>query len=107
MKPREIPSMQLRGAPGFPAPGFPASTRAQAESASGAVRIDRDVPLPRHQRRSIAFPFDAMSPGDSFHVMAKHAGVSAATRAWRKRTGKNWRFTVRPEKGGTRCWRVS
>ena len=114
MKPREIPSMQQRGAPALASAIPKPSNPPLASSASRAgIAIEKGIPLPSGVRAAGLYPFGDMAPGDSFFVACtgdavkrKCVSVSSASRAWRDGVEKDWKFAVRPVEGGMRCWRT-
>ena len=87
-------------------------------SASGEFQIERNVPLPIKRKSPGArakYPYAGMDVGDSFHVVpaagkgldrARH-GLHCSANAWALRRGNNWKFTVRVEGNGLRCWRIA
>ena len=69
-------------------------------------KIEKGVPVPIQVPPNKKFPFDEMSPGDSFGLSAdEHKGTRAAAYAYGKVKGQ--KFTVRKNGAGYRCWRVS
>ncbi len=115
MKPREIPSMNARGAPGISTPVAPAPSSSVSESrTTGAIRVDKNIPLPSGRGIQSAYPFGEMAVGDSFFIRCavneakrRAASISQCSRNWRTANDKTaFRLTVRHVEGGVRCWRL-
>ena len=69
-------------------------------------RIQKNVPLPGKAKKKSKYPFEKMSVGDSFYTPGKPAGLYVAARKWAKENNPEFRFVVRAEGEGSRCWRV-
>lgn len=87
-------------------------------SASGEFQIERNIPLPAKRKSPGArakYPYAGMDVGDSFHVVPAagkgldraRAGLHCSANAWALRRGGAWKFTVRVEGNGLRCWRIA
>ena len=82
--------------------------------------VEKNVPIPRQQRRKKFYPFEEMEIGDSFFVPVegndkkayaiKRQSVLASVRYARhiKMFGEHRKFVTRSdlENGGIRCWRL-
>ena len=71
-------------------------------------KIDKNVPVPEPGGvRKTKFPFHNMVKGDSFYVSITDATPEAVRAAASKFKSGGYVFTVRRDKTGCRCWRVS
>lgn len=70
------------------------------------IKIQKNVPIPGKAKKKSKYPFEKMAVGDSFAAPVKPAGLYAAARKWVKDNNSKWRFTVRAENEGARCWRA-
>jgi hypothetical protein len=71
-------------------------------------KIEKKIPVPTDLRKKRKYPFREMMPGDSIFVNSdtpKHKVYSAAE-AYGRAQHPRWRFAVRMEGDGVRCWRV-
>lgn len=73
-----------------------------------SVKIERDVPLPTSRATYHHYPFQAMEPGDSFHVIdidgrtAHRLQVQVSIQ--HSKTAR--RYTSRRDATGVRIWRL-
>ncbi len=77
---------------------------------SALIRVEKNVPLPIRVRaggRKATYPWDQMSPGDSFLFPATTKKATASSLSYRtgKLSGK--RFVIRSVAEGIRCWRLA
>lgn len=74
------------------------------------ITIDKNVPMPRPQRRASKYPWRAMNIGDSFFAAGVGIGRMAGQATWAARvTGYKFACRTATENDvlGARVWRVA
>lgn len=76
------------------------------------ITIDKDVELPTSfsRGRPSTYPLREMEIGDSFFIEIEsgsnqHNAFRSSVSAFQRRSGTGYKFTVRKEGTGYRCWR--
>ena len=73
------------------------------------IKIEKNIPIPptKPRGRQSPFPFAEMEVNDSFFFdNPKGHKQWNSPHAWRRKFQPDWKFVIRPENGGFRCWRV-
>ena len=76
------------------------------------IKIEKNVPIPRPcagRQRADLYPFDQMSPGDSFAMKIENANEMRRTRSrlYSYAVRKGFKIAMREWQGELRVWRVA
>lgn len=71
------------------------------------IKIEKNIPIPNRERHVSKYPFGKMKVGDSFFLLATdtNANKIRSAAAWYA-VRNGFKFTVRKEGEGVRCWRI-